>query len=352
MARWHHNSIHITSVVATPVVVPLRSPWVPPGVEQVRYILRAGTDRGLVGLGESSPGATLEQLRESARAVAGRPLDELCHAHLPIAPTPAYEAVELLVLDILGQAHKMPVYQLLGGARRDRVLGRACLMGPIDAATSVLDRAAAEGFTAALWHQDAATDVLALAQAIRRADARIALSVHGHERWSVLGSAPLMQELSEAGVESVIDPWPVPRAMETPGRSLRVLAQVHWPAEGEDWISPLQRPCAGYEIRAALAMSVRWSEVAAAWGRSCALAGELDLGVREAGRLHACLACADCRPSDLHGRLLRQHDLLHRPLETRDGAFLPPDAPGLGVQLDPRALQEYRRGPDMELVRV
>ena len=36
-----------------------------------------------------------------------------------------------------------------------------------------------------------------------------------------------------------------------------------------------------------------------------------------------------------------QHELVHHPIEQRDGWVAPPDGPGLGVEVDEAAVHEY-----------
>jgi muconate cycloisomerase len=69
---------------------------------------------------------------------------------------------------------------------------------------------------------------------------------------------------------------------------------------------------------------------------------EVDLGILEASYVHKAAACANCTlPSDIFGRLIREHDLLRLPLQF-DGRFVAvPTGPGLGVELDEIALAHY-----------
>lgn len=97
--------------------------------------LRVHTDEGLVGLGESArePAAIAEYIHTSVAAyLLGRdPLAIAAHnRHLlsrnvgfagSAAEVRAASAVDLALWDIFGQAAGQPVYQLLGGAVRDRL---------------------------------------------------------------------------------------------------------------------------------------------------------------------------------------------------------------------------------------
>jgi muconate cycloisomerase len=59
--------------------------------------------------------------------------------------------------------------------------------------------------------------------------------------------------------------------------------------------------------------------------------------------LHQCAAAASCTwPSDIFGRLIREHDLLKQPLDIRPPIAVPPAGAGLGVELNPDAVRNYQ----------
>jgi muconate cycloisomerase len=75
----------------------------------------------------------------------------------------------------------------------------------------------------------------------------------------------------------------------------------------------------------------------------CWHGSEIDLGVLEAMYLHQCAAAPSCTwPSDVFGRLIREHDLLTKPLEMRPPFAALPAGPGLGVELDRDAIRHYQ----------
>jgi len=70
---------------------------------------------------------------------------------------------------------------------------------------------------------------------------------------------------------------------------------------------------------------------------------QVDLGILEAASLQACAAARNCTlASDLFGELVRENDLIRQPLEIKDGRMRVPQAPGLGVELDLKAVEKYR----------
>jgi len=128
--------MRITDVRATSVTVPLEAPlrhangchW----GRFVRTIIELETDTGLVGLGEmggggeAAEGAILALRkylvgRDPARLEEMRFLLANPTASLYNNRTQLVAAIEFACLDVLGQAWGVPVYDILGGALRDRV---------------------------------------------------------------------------------------------------------------------------------------------------------------------------------------------------------------------------------------
>ena len=79
------------------------------------------------------------------------------------------------------------------------------------------------------------------------------------------------------------------------------------------------------------------------FGIPCSHGSEIDFGILEASYLHKAASVPNASlPSDVFGRLIREHDLLENPLRFEKGRALLPSGPGLGVILDEDALAHYR----------
>jgi muconate cycloisomerase len=68
----------------------------------------------------------------------------------------------------------------------------------------------------------------------------------------------------------------------------------------------------------------------------------MDLGIRDMSSVHAAVAAGCALPCDIIGNVLREDDLIVEPIRIVDGFAYPPDAPGLGVELDMAAVERYR----------
>lgn len=106
------------------------------GADGVKVLVKIHADNGLVGIGEGSPSpawngetaeATVAAVRSLARDLLGLSPLEIEHLHrvmrrvLPVGYTAAKCAIDIACFDVAGKHLQMPVYQLLGGARRERL---------------------------------------------------------------------------------------------------------------------------------------------------------------------------------------------------------------------------------------
>ena len=84
-----------------------------------------------------------------------------------------------------------------------------------------------------------------------------------------------------------------------------------------DAIRALQLPAVdGFNFNGGLVGFQQLDRIAAAAGLPCWHGSEIDLGILEAMYLHQCAAAPSCTwPSDIFGRLIREHDLLTAPLD-------------------------------------
>ena len=74
----------------------------------------------------------------------------------------------------------------------------------------------------------------------------------------------------------------------------------------------------------------------------CWHGSEIDLGVMEAMYMHSCAAATSCIwPSDIFGRLIREHDLLKSPIKIDPPFAYLPQGDGLGIEPDLDAINQY-----------
>ncbi|MEM2876002.1 MAG: enolase C-terminal domain-like protein [Candidatus Bathyarchaeia archaeon] len=93
---------------------------VPPFYEIPKYVFRLYTDDGLVGVGESYRGVSLESVEDGMRSVKDVEIDGLNLRDLPIN-TEVYVGFETAIFDVVGKLYGVPAYKLLGGTYRKGV---------------------------------------------------------------------------------------------------------------------------------------------------------------------------------------------------------------------------------------
>jgi muconate cycloisomerase len=99
----------------------------------------------------------------------------------------------------------------------------------------------------------------------------------------------------------------------------------------------------GFNFNGSASEFQRFAHLASLAGLSCWHGSEVDLGILEARYVHSAAAAESCVwPSDIFGRLIRSHDLLRKPLQINPPHAILPEGPGLGVELDPSALEHFR----------
>ncbi len=364
----------ITRLVATEVIVPARAGYVdrPAFGDSIfdktsKWIVEIFLADGRVGIGETSRGTSGAPLRWAASQILGKPLRQvLWHSPLPpdlrdndtfghpSPPVPnrmheftfsrsaADPACRVALADLWGQALGLPVWALLGERCRTRV-PVSWWFGRSDAAHAAqqMQVGLAQGFTAVKLKAAAEDDLPGIVAAIKGAAGTQALVIiDPNNRLYRLSEALDAARQLEAWDHIVFeDPFPytaaewqlfrqrskIPLALHA--NSTHTV--VYGPERAFDYVNLGGTDCL-------FAADVAWR-----YRLPCWFGSGLELGILDAWILHhAAVARACTLPNDV-GHLIRQDDLIAETLTVTDGALTVPEAPGLGVTLDPAALQRY-----------
>jgi len=265
----------------------------------------------------------------------------------------ALSGVDIALWDILGKARNLPVFELLGGARREKVEVYATALYPEEPATMVRRALgfAEQGFKGVKVKIgfDLARDmerVTAVRAALGKDFAIMSDANMGYEAQVALRAAAVLEECAVAWFEE-------PLFVEDIEGHASLKARCKVPiALGEN----LHTRFAFKEFVARGAVDILQPDVARAGGISevkkiAALGRERGLpvslhtygdGVALAASLHLAAALEnsavmelDCIPNPL------QSELLEEPFEAKNGLIAAPLGPGLGVKLNPLALEKY-----------
>ncbi|HTL29223.1 MAG TPA: mandelate racemase/muconate lactonizing enzyme family protein, partial [Tepidisphaeraceae bacterium] len=333
--------------------------------ELPKYILRVESDRGLIGLGETYRDVNVENLRRNARALVGTNALDLRWSALPFPEDREYDGFELAIYDLAGKALELPVYQLLGGRCRDRV---ECSMWtgrrtPADAGRKAFE-GMQRGFDTIKFKCNQHDDVTSWAREVQdRCGPGMKMIFDPNQRWDPYQFAvEQMQKLKRGGFNVLGIEDPLNRQSLSDYRKLReiglnVVLHVALPycaygQRAEDAVRGLKEEALdAFNFNGSMASFVRLADLAHLAEKPCWHGSEVDLGLLEAGYIHASAAAPACTwPSDIFGRLVREHDLLKTPLQFDGKNIVVPTAPGLGVELDDAAVEKYRTGDDIDLV--
>ncbi|MFH1135121.1 MAG: mandelate racemase/muconate lactonizing enzyme family protein [Pseudomonadota bacterium] len=362
----------ITAIEPVPLFLDFREPYHWAGrVDHGAAVLliRVETDEGLVGLGESTapaPGTgalgllkaiipgligrspfDIENLMWSARHLGG-------FNDLPRLAALTLAGLEMALWDVIGQAAGRPVYQLLGGAFRSEVDYFGFPQGDTAeelAASAAAAVAAGHSVIYLKVGRGEARDLENVA-AVRSVIGARRLRLDANEAWDPASAIRMINLLSRFDPEFIEQP--------TPARSLAALKQVkescRVPIAADQGVFTIQDV---YEIcrrRAAdvLVLSIhevggllafrKAAAVAEAAGLSICLHGQSVSGVTDLAQHHAALTVPNLTEGNQIMHQLLAEDLLAAPgLVLKNGCLGLLSGPGLGIQLNPEAVERAAR---------
>jgi muconate cycloisomerase len=373
--------MRIAETELIPVVVPTRpdavnsAEWGQDGWGDMEHILiRVRTDEGIVGLGETQRGVSRDATRAAAESLRGLDPLVLCLQDIPLggdvsqslvgaastryrprlhelrmAKSPAYDAFEIALFDIVGQALGVPIHKLLGGAYRARVpvdfwFGRR---SPEDA-RRLSARARELGYHGLKMKNALEDPTVAQVEAIVAGGGPdFQITIDPNERFYRPAEAiRLARELERfPNVAMLEDPMPKWNLdwyrLFREKTSIPVALHLGSP---QDVINAIKVEACDYmNLGGSMVNFVKTAAIADAAGIPVWHGSGVDLGVLEASYVHVSSVAPNCvLKADVFGRLIREHDLLATPLEISDGQATVPTAPGLGVALDEDAVDRYR----------
>lgn len=329
-------------------------------------IVELQTDAGIAGLGEAVPrpsvyGDTLEGLADSLATLIIPPIIGLdpwsveqawVRWQRVVANQAAKSAVDVALHDIAGRAAHVPAYRLLGGASNgDIPLCMAIAMGTRDQLVDQALRACADGYETIKIKvgMDVAADIENV-QAVREAigpDRTLYVDANGgYDRATAVRA---VREFERCGVSLLEELLP---AADTAGR-VRLAAMTDIPLladESTNSLADLQREMALGAVgaislrapRSGFSMSRRVAAIADLGGIPIVVGSHRELGIGTAANAHLAAAFSGVRlPAELGHHVFVEHPLLRHPLAIAGGRLRLPDGPGLGVELDPDAVDRY-----------
>ncbi len=322
-----------------------------------KAIVQLHTDDGIVGLGECYRGLPVELLKQTAQGLLDQEALSLNAQDLPIPPGRLYDGFESAILDAVGKRRGLPLWEMLGGRYRDRVrvgfwTGHRTT---VDAARKAKEGQLL-GYDCIKFKCTSTDPVVEWAQAVRdECGPAFQIIFDPNQRFDNLATAErIAHGLEKVGnvicLEDPLPKWDLSEWQRLRQKiAIPLCAHVALPYPELDsfaWdvIRNLEAGANDYfNFNGGIWPVRKLMAVADLAGRPYWHGSEVDLGILEAAYVHKCAVSALATlPSDIFGRLVREHDLLMRPLEIENGHAKVPLGPGLGIELDRDVLAHYR----------
>jgi muconate cycloisomerase len=321
-----------------------------------KVLIKLSLKNGVIGWGECYRDHQWSMLEQISKVILGKDIRSFSLQHLPFTFCREYDGFECAIYDAFAKAHDLRIVDLLGGPLQTRIhVGAWSSHREKEEIPDLARKFSNMGFDCIKFKADLDDDVKAWCESIQVVDDTMKVILDPNERWETSGNTrKRMQELGEIGNVLCLED-PIPRwklndyaQLKTFG-TVPIVLHVSLPyiIHGQrikDAIQAIEfNAVDGFNFNCGIANFQRLDHIAHTAGLPCWHGSEVDLGILEAMYLHSCAASASCRwPSDLFGRLIREHDLLKKPLDIRPPFAHLPEGPGLGVEPDMAAVKNYQ----------
>lgn len=351
----------IAKIETAEIQIPLRTPFKTAlrTVDSVHDLLvRVTADDGSVGYGEAPPtavitGDTLGSLKCAieefiAPALVGREVEDLdgtmtALERCMVKNTSAKAAVDMAVFDLFAQSCGKPLYQVLGGAKRQIETDLTISVNPTPEMVRDAQEAVARGFRILKIKvgKDGLSDIQRL-KAIRQAvGPLITIRVDANQGWEAKQAVRIITGMEDAGVDAELIEQPVPAhdvdglAYITSRVSTPILADeaVFSPA---DALSILQRHAADYLNIKLMKTGGIWQALkicnaAEVYGAKCMVGCMLESKLAVSAAAHLAAARGVVTMVDLDGPSLCSTDPYTGGPLYNEGTILMNETPGIGI---------------------
>lgn len=323
--------------------------------ELPKLLIKMSLDNGVVGWGELYRDHNWNMVESIINVLLGLDIRELSLQNLPFTFCREYDGFECAIWDAFAKSHGLRVVDLLGGPAQDKVkVGSWSSHRNTDEIGELVSGFAAMGYDCIKFKSDLEDDLQGYCNSIKEHAPDMKVILDPNERWlHPHETRKRIDMLSEIGnilcLEDPIPRWKLDEyAMLRQYGNIPIVLHVSLPyiLHGQrikDAIQALQAKAVdGFNFNCGLANFQRLDHIASAAGLSCWHGSEIDLGITEAMYMHSSAAAKSCVwPSDIFGRLIREHDLLKEPIKMEPPYAYLPEGPGLGVEVDMDAINNY-----------
>lgn len=326
-------------------------------------------DNGITGVGEAAP---VGPGRPPSIAEIAAVLHDLAPSALGLHPAVAFDVLSALAppggagdalrfgletaaFDAMGKNAGRPVTDLLGGVIDWAPMVALLDFLPPEEAEEQALAAVEQGYECvkvSLGARDPDTDIEIVRRVRQAIGAGVSLRADVDEGWTAERAIYTIERLRPYGLEFIEQPV---IAEDLSGLArIRRAAHVHIAAdEAVGTLADAERVVGAdaadvLVVKAARAGGIRHALSIMAYAREQGLrstvSSSLETGVGIAASLHLSTALGKAAPASLGSGARLEHDLLTKPLIPVRGHITVPHTPGLGVELDPDAVDHYTTG--------
>lgn len=363
--------MRITGVETFPITLTLKQPVKMAHItitESHNVLVKVSTDEGIVGWGEGVTAARLTgetqgRIRSAVEYLAGMVIgeDPLARNRLWLTMTSALHengtaigAVDIAMADIAGQAHGVPVHQLLGGAVRDRV-GAITMVGSGDPEADAAE-ATAKYETGYRWFKiklgltDQPTELETVRAVCEALPPDAVIGADANEAWQEADAIGFIRRLDGLPVRFLEQPVPA----DQPEALIRIAERVPIAICADQSVHSLHdivmfgaTAVAGVSLKlvklGGITGVMRGAHLCEVLNMHINLAGKVaESSVAAAANVHAAAAMHDFRYGTSPANQGLAGDVTGRPLALIDGAYPVPMSPGLGVKVDENMVESLR----------
>ncbi|CAB3894870.1 muconate cycloisomerase family protein [Achromobacter anxifer] len=271
----------------------------------------------------------------------------------------AKSAVEMALIDAVARSLGVPVWQLLGGKRIERLplawtLASGDSQRDLEEAEQMMQARRHRLFKLKIGARSPADDVAHVTRIARGLDGRASMTVDVNQAWDGNTARQFLPQLVEAGVTLIEQPvakWDVQALREVTqslGGAALIMADETVCSAQDAFMLASQRACHVFSLKVAkhggLLRTREVAAVAQAAGLGWYGGTMLETSLGSAASAHVFATLSDQHHGcELFGPQLLVDDIVEQPMAVRDFELELPDGPGFGVVVDEKRLDRFDR---------
>lgn len=321
-----------------------------------KLIIKLELSSGIIGWGEFYRGHNWNIIEEMTEFLIGKNISEFSLQNLPFSFGREYDGFECAIWDTYAKLRKMRLVDLLGGPIRKKIkVGAWSSHRKTEEIEEIALHFQRQGYDCIKFKNDLEDNVVEWCRIISESAPGMMVILDPNERWNYLHEARnRVDKLKEIGnILCLEDPLPRWKLLDYSKlrmySSVPIVLHVSLPyvLHGQrikDSIQAIQLHAVdGFNFNCGLANFQILDHIAHAAELPCWHGSEADLGILEAMYVHSAAAAHSCIwPSDIFGRMIREHDLLKKPLQIEAPYVRLPAGFGLGIEPDEEAIAHYQ----------